>query len=69
MENNWTEFSQFLSEKLAIPSEDLAVVLRHQKQSSDPLPMLLWQYGLISLGQLQAIFDWLDNQILFPFSS
>ncbi|MGB5594193.1 MAG: DUF2949 domain-containing protein, partial [Crocosphaera sp.] len=30
-----------------------------------PIPMLLWQYGLISLVQLQRIWDWLDAQIHF----
>ncbi len=67
MENNSisTEFSQFLQQELALSGEDLAVVINNQRQPGDPIPMLLWQYGLISLAQLQRIWDWLDAQIQF----
>ena len=65
MENNSisTEFSQFLQQDIALSRDDLAVVFNNQRQASDPIPMLLWQYGLISLGELQRIWDWLDAQI------
>ena len=33
---------------------------RHIQETPDQLPMILWQYGLISLGQLDQIFDWLE---------
>ena len=58
-----SEFSQFLHDELDLPSEDLAVVLHNQHQSTDPIPMLLWQYGFISVPQLQRIWDWLDAQV------
>ncbi|WP_245817346.1 DUF2949 domain-containing protein [Hydrococcus rivularis] len=57
-----TEFRQFLHEELAIPKADLAMVIEKRQQSNDPLAMLLWQYGFISLEQLQRIFDWFDSQ-------
>ena len=67
MENNSisTEFTQFLQQELALSRDDLAVVIKNQRQPGDPIPMLLWQYGLISLAQLQRIWDWLDAQIHF----
>ncbi len=67
MENNLisTEFSQFLQQEIALSGDDLAVVINNQRQPGDPIPMLLWQYGLISLNQLQIIWDWLDAQIHF----
>ncbi|MGC9527523.1 MAG: DUF2949 domain-containing protein [Limnospira sp.] len=60
MENNSNTraFRKFLLEELAISGDELAIALQH-KQPGDPLAMLLWQYGLISLTQLQQIFDWL----------
>lgn len=61
-----TEFNRFLQDELAISSSELAVVLHRRQLTSDPLPMLLWQYGLVSLEQLQRIFDWLENRIQFP---
>jgi Protein of unknown function (DUF2949) len=60
-----TDFINFLQDELAISSSAIAVALRNRKQGDDPLPMLLWQYGLVSLEQLTQIFDWLDNQTQF----
>jgi hypothetical protein len=70
METNSTllEFSRFLHEELEIEQSDLALALHKRQRSSDPLPMLLWQYGLISINQLQAILDWLDRRELQEFS-
>jgi hypothetical protein len=51
-------FRQFLQEELAISGDEIAIVLEH-RQPGDPLTMLLWKYGLVSLGQLQQMFDWL----------
>ncbi|MEG3439040.1 DUF2949 domain-containing protein [Pannus brasiliensis CCIBt3594] len=61
METN-SNLLQFLQEELAIGRDDLNLALHKRQRSSDPLPMLLWQYGLISLNQLQSILDWLDRQ-------
>ncbi|WP_229636961.1 DUF2949 domain-containing protein [Candidatus Atelocyanobacterium thalassae] len=58
-----TEFRQFLQQEIAISSKDLSVVFNNQRQPNDPIPMLLWQYGLISSNQLQLIWDWLDAQV------
>jgi Protein of unknown function (DUF2949) len=33
---------------------------RHIQETPDQLPMILWQYGFVSLGQLDKIFDWLE---------
>jgi hypothetical protein len=71
MENNSNllEFSRFLHEEMAIKPEDLNLALHKRQRSSDPLPMLLWQYGFISLNQLQSILDWLDRQEFKEFSN
>lgn len=50
---------QFLRWELAIPASSIAMALRHPGQESDQLPMILWQYGLVTLEQLDRIFDWL----------
>jgi Protein of unknown function (DUF2949) len=54
-----TKFIQFLQEELAIPTDDLQLALRHTEQTPSLLPMTLWQYGLVTLSQLDQIFDWL----------
>ncbi|EHJ12377.1 hypothetical protein CWATWH0003_2890 [Crocosphaera watsonii WH 0003] len=54
-----------MQQEMALSRDDLAVVIKNRRQPGDPIPMLLWQYGLISLGELQRIWDWLDAQIQF----
>lgn len=60
-----TRLIQFLQQELAVSSTEIAVLLRHPEQTHAPLPMLLWQYGLISLQQLTQVFDWLETQAYF----
>ncbi|MEB3279139.1 MAG: DUF2949 domain-containing protein [Lyngbya sp.] len=52
---------QFLRFELAIPASSIAMALRHPEQDYGQLPMILWQYGLISLEQLDRVFDWLER--------
>ncbi|MBD2777796.1 DUF2949 domain-containing protein [Iningainema tapete] len=59
---NDRKFINFLQNELALSIRDIAVALRKRKLDHDPLPMLLWQYGLVSIEQLEQIFDWLENQ-------
>jgi hypothetical protein len=56
----FTEFIRFLEKDLAIPTTDLLLALRHDEETPSLLPMVLWQYGLINLAQLDEIFDWLQ---------
>jgi len=52
---------EFLQSELEIPANSIATALRHPEQSPSLLPMILWQYGLITLEQLEQIFDWLER--------
>jgi Protein of unknown function (DUF2949) len=53
------EFLDFLRTDIAISDKDLQLALRHPVQAPNVLPMVLWQYGLITIGQLDQIFEWL----------
>jgi hypothetical protein len=53
------EFLDFLRTDLAIKDTDLQLALKHPEQTPNVLPMILWQYGLITIGQLDQIFEWL----------
>jgi hypothetical protein len=57
---NHTEFINFLQGELAVSDDAIAVALRHCEQDVAPLHMILWMYGLVSLEQLQKIFDWME---------
>ncbi|MGJ3246216.1 MAG: DUF2949 domain-containing protein [Elainellaceae cyanobacterium] len=50
---------RFLEDELAIPPTSVAIGLRYQEHPS-LLPVVLWQYGLITIDQLDRIFDWLE---------
>ena len=55
------ELINFLQEDLAISAASLAVALRNRDQDPGSLTMTLWQYGLITLEQLEQIYDWLET--------
>jgi Protein of unknown function (DUF2949) len=58
-----TQFMQFLQNDLAIPDANLQLALRHPEQTLTLLPMILWQYGLVTLAQVNQMFDWLENHV------
>jgi hypothetical protein len=59
--NNNIKLINFLHNELELSNADIAVALRHRELENGPLPMLLWQYGLVNLEQLERIFDWLAD--------
>jgi hypothetical protein len=50
---------RFLKEELQLPTDSITLALKHSEQIPSLLPITLWQYGLITLVQLDQIFDWL----------
>jgi hypothetical protein len=52
---------RFLQDELAIPAASIDLAVRHPEQTPNLLPMVLWQYGLITIEQLDQIFDWLET--------
>lgn len=53
------QFINFLRGELAISPGAIAVARRHGGGDDSQLPMILWQYGLVNIEQLNRIFDWL----------
>ncbi|MGD1809663.1 DUF2949 domain-containing protein [Dapis sp. BLCC M126] len=60
MSTKQAQLIKFLKWELSIPDSAIATALRHQEEDSNQLPMVLWQYGLVTLKQLDQIFDWLQ---------
>ncbi|MEA5533452.1 DUF2949 domain-containing protein [Crocosphaera sp. XPORK-15E] len=56
-----SQLIEFLRNKLAIPTESLKMAVRFTESSVGSLPMILWQYGLIDLNQLDQVFDWIEK--------
>ena len=65
---NYSQFIRFLQEELAISSSSIDLAeracgsfgVRNSESDPIPLPMVLWQYGLVTIKQLELIFDWLE---------
>ena len=51
----------FLQEELAIPDASIALAQRQGEQEPNLVVMILWQYGLVTLEQLDRVFDWLET--------
>lgn len=56
-----TRFIRFLQEELGIPTTSISLALRQSEPVPNLLHMVLWQYGLITLEQLEKILDWLET--------
>jgi hypothetical protein len=53
---------QFLQDELSIPGNSISLALRQgEAHSSNTFLMVLWQYGLVTLEQLDKVFDWLET--------
>lgn len=52
---------RFLQDELRLPSDSIQMALRHEEPLPTLLPMVLWQYGLVTLEQLDRIFDWMET--------
>lgn len=54
---------RFLQEDVAIPASYLAIAFKQIEQNPGPLPMILWQYGLVTIEQLDRIYDWMESTL------
>ncbi len=62
--NYYQNLLNFLRQDLSLSAESLAIAERtacNTIDNSNHLPIILWQYGLISIEELDRIFDWLEK--------
>ena len=50
----------FLKEELGLSADSLEIAQKVSEQNLGPIPMVLWQYGLVTLEELDRIYDWLE---------
>ena len=55
----FAQFLQYLQDELAISRATIEDALQQLGQDSYLLPIALWQYGLLTLKQLDQAYDWL----------
>jgi hypothetical protein len=52
---------EFLQDHLAIPTSSIELGLRQSREAPSLLPMVLYQYGLVTAQELGQIFDLLET--------
>ena len=53
---------RFLQRRLGLSTNALNLGLRQAELEQAPLPIVLWSFGLLSLEQLQQVYDWQNAQ-------
>ena len=53
---------QFLQRRLGLSPSALELGQRQAELEQAPLPIGLWSFGLLSLQQLEDVFDWQNSQ-------
>ena len=53
---------QFLQRSLGLSPSALELGQRQAELEQAPLPIVLWSFGLLSLQQLEDVFDWQNSQ-------
>lgn len=51
---------QFLRQDMAVSEEAIALARKRTDTPDNLIPMVLWQYGIITLEQLDRVFDWME---------
>jgi hypothetical protein len=54
---------EFLQQDLNLSDSSVQLALKQSRSNYGSLPMVLWQYGLVSLQQLDSIYDWFESYI------
>ncbi len=53
---------QFLQRRLGLSPSALELGQRQAELEQAPLPIVLWSFGLLSLQQLEDVFEWQNSQ-------
>lgn len=57
----YSRFIKFLQEELSLSNNSIAIAQKAVADNHVVIPMVLWQYGLVTLDELDKIYDWLET--------
>jgi hypothetical protein len=60
-----TRLVSFIQSEFGVSTAEVKTALHHHDGLTQ-LPMVLWQYGFITLSQLERLFDWLERERAAP---
>jgi hypothetical protein len=58
--SDYTKLIRFLQDELSVSPASIKLALQQCRDDVGPLPMVLWQQGVVTLQQLERIFDWME---------
>jgi hypothetical protein len=53
----------FLHQNLNLSDDSIQLALKQSQSDYDSLPIVLWQYGLVTLPELDRVYDWFESYI------
>ena len=55
----------FLKEEFSLNDQAISLAIKHSNLESAPFPIVLWNFGLITVDQYQVLLDWIiDNEYI-----
>jgi hypothetical protein len=54
---------RFLHQEINLSPESIELGLKQSQSDYNTFPIILWQYGLVNLNQLDCIYDWFELYI------
>ncbi len=53
----------FLHKTLNLSDDSVKLALKQSQSDYSRLPIILWQYGLVTLPELDRVYDWFESYI------
>ena len=55
--------TNFLRQNLNLSDDSVQLALKQSQPNYSSLPIVLWQYGLVSLPELDRVYDWFESYV------
>jgi hypothetical protein len=57
------QVANFLRQNLNLSDDSVQLALKQSQLNYNSLPIVLWQYGLVTLPELDRVYDWFESYI------
>ena len=55
----------FLKDEFSLNDQAISLAIKHSNLESAPFPIILWNFGLITVEQYQVLLDWIiENEYI-----
>jgi Protein of unknown function (DUF2949) len=57
------QVANFLRQNLNLSDDSVQLAFKQSQPDYSSLPIVLWQYGLVTLPELDRVYDWFESYI------